>query len=49
MEYLNDDFNIKMNMIHMKIIRKWEAVTLKRSVQKNSIEADKRSESFLLE
>lgn len=49
MEYQNDVFNIKMNMIHMKMIRKWKAVTLKRSIQKNSIEADKRSESSLLE
>ena len=43
MEYQNDDFNIKTNMIPMKMIRKWKAVTSKRSIQKNSIEAEKRS------
>lgn len=34
MECQNDDFNIKMNMIPMKMIRKYKAVTLKRSIQK---------------
>lgn len=48
-ENQNDDFNIKMNMIAVKMIGKWKAVTLRRSIQKHSIEADKRSESFLLE
>lgn len=48
-EYQNDDFNLKMNMIPMKAIWKWKALTLERSIQKHSIEADKRSESSLLE
>lgn len=41
MEYENYDFDIKPNMIPVKMIRKWKAVTLKRSIQKNSIEVDK--------
>jgi len=49
MDYHNDIFDTKMNMIHTKMIRKWKVVTLERSIQKNSIEADRRSETSLLE
>lgn len=34
MKYQNDDFDIKLDMIPVKMIRKWKAVTLKRSIQK---------------
>lgn len=48
-ENQNDDFNIKMNVIPVKMVWMWNAVTLRRLMQKHLIEADKRSESFLLE
>lgn len=48
-ENQNDDFNVKVNMIPVKMIQNWKAVTLRRSIQKHSIETDKRNESLLLE
>lgn len=48
-ENQNDDFNIKMNVIPVKMVWKWNAATFRRLIQKHSIETDKRSESFLLE
>lgn len=50
MKYQNDDLDIKLDMIPVKMIRKWKAVTLKRSIKKkNSIEVDKGCLNSLLE